>query len=84
MGPEGQGGVAIPMDRTRLTKEVINEMLPESMVSNSTIRSIRMDIIENDTEEEEDEEDDGLGSKEFLVYAARADGKGKQITRDRT
>jgi hypothetical protein len=85
LGPEGQGGVAIPMDRTRPTKEVVDEMLPESMVSNSTIRSIRMDIVENDTEEEEeeDEEDDGLGSKEFLVRAARADGKGKQATRDR-
>ena len=74
------------MDRTRLTKEVVNEMLPESAVLNSVIRSIRMDVIKNNTEEEEeeDEEGDGLGSKGFLVRAARADGEGRQTTRDRT
>ena len=66
------------MDRTRLTKEVINEMLPKLIVLNSIIRSIRIDIIKNNTEEEEeDKEDDSLDSKEFLIRVVRADRKGK-------
>jgi hypothetical protein len=54
-------------------------MLPKSAVLNSVIRSIRMDVIKNNTEEEEeeDEEDDGLDSKGFLIRTARANREGR-------
>ena len=54
-------------------------MLPKSAVLNSVIRSIRIDVIKNNTEEEEeeDEEDDSLGSKGFLIRVVRADREGR-------